>query len=235
MIAIDGPSGAGKTTAGRALAKRLGYVFLDTGAMYRALAFQALLQGVSMEEAEALASVGRRLRLEFPPEGGVLLDGEDVTAKIRTREVSQAASRISTHPAVRRVMVERQREFGQEGGIVMDGRDIGTVVFPDAEVKFYVDADPRSRAKRRGLELGSGEAELALIEKEIRERDSRDAGRADSPLVRAQDALYLDTTSLTPGETLDRMLEATKGWRTTRIRGRAPRARDAASRTRRRS
>jgi cytidylate kinase len=209
VIAIDGPSGAGKSTAGRALAKRLGYVFLDTGAMYRALACKALVGKVPLDQGEALASLARASKIEFVSEGReVLLDGTDVTAKIRSREVSTAASRVSVHPEVRREMVLRQREMGREGGIVLDGRDIGTAVFPDAEVKFYLDADPQHRAVRRQKELGGAEAELSTIEKEIRERDHADSTRPDSPLTKAPDALYLDTTHLTSEETLERMFAA---------------------------
>jgi cytidylate kinase len=207
VIAIDGPSGAGKSTVGRSLAERLGYVFLDTGAMYRALALKALTHRVPLDEARELASLARASRIGFVDRGrGVLLDGVDVTAPIRSREVSTAASRVSVHPEVRKEMVVRQREMGGEGGIVLDGRDIGTAVFPDADVKFYVDADPRDRALRRQRELGGTEAELPAIEREIRERDHADSTRPDSPLTKAPDAVSLDTTGLTPDETLERML-----------------------------
>jgi CMP/dCMP kinase len=208
VIAIDGPSGAGKSTAGRAVADRLGYVFLDTGAMYRALALAALRASVPLDDPAAVASLAARLRLDLRPGGAVILDGEDVTSALRTQEVGAAASRVSVHPPVRRHMVARQREMGQAGGVVMDGRDIGTAVFPDADVKFYVDAHPRQRATRRHEELAQrGQAaDLDTIEREIRERDHADSTRAESPLTRAPDAIHLDTTELGLDEVVRRML-----------------------------
>ena len=210
MVAIDGPSGAGKSTAGRAVAERLGYVFLDTGAMYRALALAALRENVALDDATAVATLAARLGLELRPGGAVILDGEDVTSALRTQEVGAAASRVSVHPPVRRHMVARQREMGQAGGVVMDGRDIGTAVFPDADVKFYVDAHPRQRATRRHEELAQrGQAsDLDTIEREIRERDHADSTRTESPLTRAPDAIHLDTTELGLDEVVRRMLAA---------------------------
>jgi CMP/dCMP kinase len=207
VVAIDGPSGAGKSTAGRALAERLGYSFLDTGAMYRALALRALRGGVPLDDEPRLAELARRLGIELPPGGGVRLDGEDVTAAIRTRDVSSAASQVSVHPLVRRELVGRQREMGRQGGVVLDGRDIGTAVFPDADVKFYLDADPRRRALRRQRELEEAgtSADVDAIEEEIRTRDRADTTRSDSPLTRAPDAIALDTTLLEPSEVVDRM------------------------------
>jgi len=225
VIAIDGPSGAGKSTAGRALATRLGYTFIDTGAMYRALALKAYRAGADPSDAAALAALLHDASIDLRDEGRrVLLDGEDVTEAIRTREASALASRVSVHPAVRREMVARQRALGEQGGVVLDGRDIGTAVFPDADVKFYIDADPRQRARRRQSELAAAgaHADLMAIEREIRERDHADATRADSPLVRADGAIELDTTAFTPEQVVERMLEAV-------------RSTDEASRTRRRS
>jgi len=210
VVAIDGPSGAGKSTAGRAVAERLGYVFLDTGAMYRALALAALRAGVALDDAAEVAGLATRLRLDLRPGGAVLLDGEDVTSALRTQDVGAAASRVSVHPPVRRHMVARQREMGQEGGVVMDGRDIGTAVFPDADVKFYVDAHPRQRATRRHEELSQRglASDLDTIEREIRQRDHADSTRAESPLTRAPDAIHLDTTELGLDEVVRRMLSA---------------------------
>jgi cytidylate kinase len=211
VIAIDGPSGAGKSTAGRALARQLGYTFLDTGAMYRALALKALREGVPLDAPEKLADLARRTRMDLDAGGEVVrLDGEDVTTAIRTREVSAAASRVSVHPPVRRLMVARQQELGRAGGVVLDGRDVGTVVFPDADVKFYVDADPRRRAERRHAELAAAgvDSDVAAIEREIRARDHADSTRPDSPLTRAPDAMYLDTTILGPAEVVQRMAAA---------------------------
>ena len=219
VIAIDGPSGAGKSTAGRLLAARLGYVFLDTGAMYRALALQALRRGVALGDGSALAALVRASVMELAPGGDVRLDGEDVTAAIRTREVSAAASRVSVHTEVRREMVARQHEMGKAGGVVMDGRDIGTAVFPDADVKFYVDADPAQRARRRHEELTAAgvASDLRAIEEETRERDRADSTRTDSPLTRAPDAIHVDTTGLPPETVVERMLEVVdarrRSWR----------------------
>ncbi|MFI5183769.1 MAG: (d)CMP kinase [Vicinamibacteria bacterium] len=211
VIAIDGPSGAGKSTAGRALAARLGYVFVDTGAMYRALAWKALRAHIPLEDGDALARLAHATRIDLMDGGrGVSIDGEDATAAIRTREVSAAASRVSVHPAVRREMVARQREMGERGGIVLDGRDIGTAVFPTADVKFYVDADPGRRARRRAQELGAAGSpfDLAAIERDIRDRDHADMTRRDSPLTRAPDAIHVDTTDLTPEQVVEGMLAA---------------------------
>jgi len=208
VIAIDGPSGAGKSTAGRALARRLGYLFLDTGAMYRALGLKALRAGVPLDAEAALAELARTTRIELAGSGDVVsLDGEDVSGAIRTREVSAAASRVSVHPSVRRVMVAHQQEMGRAGGVVLDGRDVGTVVFPHADVKFYVDADPRRRAERRHAELAAAgtASDVDAIEREIRARDHADSTRSDSPLTRAPGAVYLDTTGLAPEEVVQRM------------------------------
>jgi cytidylate kinase len=211
VVAIDGPSGAGKSTAGRALAERLGYTFVDTGAMYRALALKAIERGIDLDSESALAELARDTEIELVSGGRVVyLDGRDVTPAIRSREVSAASSRISTHPAVRRDMVARQRAMGRAGGIVLDGRDIGTAVFPDAEVKFYLDADPTRRAQRRHVEMAAAgtSADLNLVERDLRARDHADSTRRDSPLVRAEDAIYVDTTTLIPAEVVERMLAA---------------------------
>jgi cytidylate kinase len=211
VIAIDGPSGAGKSTAGRTLAARLGYVFIDTGAMYRALALKALRAGIPLDEGGRLADLARRTNIVLSEGGrGVSLDGDDVTSAIRTREVTAAASRVSAHGAVRREMVARQRQLGEAGGVILDGRDIGTAVFPDADVKFYVDADPARRAQRRAEELaatGTAAVDALAIEREIRQRDHADMTRSDSPLTRAPDAVSLDTTTLTPDQVVEKMLE----------------------------
>jgi cytidylate kinase len=211
VIAIDGPSGAGKSTAGRALAERLGYTFVDTGAMYRALALKAIEHKVDLTSEESLAALARETRIELVSGGrSVSLDGREVTSQIRSREVSVASSRISVHPGVRRDMVARQREMGRAGGIVLDGRDIGTAVFPDADVKFYLDADPTRRAQRRHVELAAAgsASDIHSVERDLRARDHADSTRQDSPLVRAEDAIYLDTTTLIPAEVVERMVAA---------------------------
>jgi cytidylate kinase len=217
VVALDGPSGAGKSSAGRELARRLGYLYIDTGAMYRALALKALRAGAPLDDEAALVPVAHESRIDLR-EGRVLLDSEDVSAAIRSREVSAAASRVSVHPAVRREMVARQREMGKAGGVVLDGRDIGTAVFPDAEVKIYVDADTAVRARRRHAELEAAgeEADLAAIEREVRERDWNDSHRADSPLTRAPDAVLIDTTGLGFEEVVARMLEVVERVRAAR-------------------
>jgi cytidylate kinase len=213
VIAIDGPSGAGKSSVGRALAERLGYTFVDTGAMYRALALKAARSGVDPDDGEALARLLHGASIELRDGGRrVWLDGEDVSDSIRTREASALASRVSVHSAVRREMVARQRALGADGGVVLDGRDIGTAVFPDADVKFYVDADASRRAERRAAELrAAGQpVDLDAILREIRERDHADMTRADSPLTRAPAAIVLDTTALAPGQVVEKMLEAVR-------------------------
>jgi cytidylate kinase len=207
VIAIDGPSGAGKSSVGRRLAQQLGYVFLDTGAMYRALALKALRGGVSLDSGAELAELLDATRIELEP-AAVRLDGEDVSAAIRAPQISVGASRVSVHSEVRRRMVAQQRAMARAGGVVMDGRDIGTRVFPDADLKLYVDAHPRRRAERRCQELraAGNPADLDQVEREVRERDHADATRADSPLLRAQDAVLVDTTDLGPDEVLTVLL-----------------------------
>jgi len=213
VVAIDGPSGAGKSTAGRALADRLGYTYIDTGAMYRALALKASRAGVSLDSEEALAALCRASSIQLTDGGRrVLLDAHDVTADIRSREISRASSLVSVHPGVRVEMVARQREMGKDGGVVLDGRDIGTAVFPDAEVKFFLDANPGERAQRRLGELRAAGNDVSFdaVEQEVRERDYTDSHRAESPLVRAWDAIALDSTKLGPEEVVERMLAAVR-------------------------
>ncbi|PTL36520.1 cytidylate kinase [Candidatus Methylomirabilis limnetica] len=212
IIAVDGPVGAGKSTAARLLAKRLGYRYIDSGAMYRALAWKALQAGLDLDDEQclrrlvdetciALESVGDRER--------ILVDGEDVSGHIRKREVEQASSRISTHPDVRCVMVAHQRRMAVHGGIVMDGRDIGTVVFPDADVKFYLTARLEVRANRRHLELQAVDNTRGVEElvEEITARDARDMGRHASPLRKADEAVTIDTSDLRASEVIDAMEE----------------------------
>jgi cytidylate kinase len=197
-IAIDGPAGVGKSTLSRRIAAKLGYLYIDTGAMYRAVALWALRTNVALSDMHRLEQLADAARIEFPPDDGVvLLNDEDVTEAIRTPEVSQAASEVSLVPAVRRALVRKQREIGGQVSVVMEGRDIGTVVFPDATVKIFLDALPEERATRRASEVA---LPADLVEQQIRERDQRDRGRAESPLVQAPDAVYVDTTGLTIDE-----------------------------------
>ena len=204
IVAIDGPAGAGKSTIARRVAARLGFTYIDTGAMYRAVALWALRQSVDpsdMHRLEQLA-LAADIALESAT-AKVFLNGEDVTDVIRTPQVSDAASRVSAIPAVRRALVEKQRVMGAEGNVVMEGRDIGTVVFPQANVKIFLDANPGKRVERRQTQSGGAAAEIAG---EIAERDRRDTTRPDSPLVQAPDAMYLDTTSLTVEEVEEAVL-----------------------------
>jgi CMP/dCMP kinase len=207
VVAVDGPAGAGKSTASRALAERLGYAYVDTGAMYRAVGMIAHRRGVALDDDEALARLVGSLRFEPRDGGGLAVDGTDVSAEIRRAEAGELASRVSTRPVVRERLVALQRALGAEGGVVMEGRDIGTVVFPNAEVKLYLTADPAERARRRAVELrGRGESvdEVALA-REIAARDERDSARSHSPLRPAADALRLDTTGLTLEQVVARM------------------------------
>ena len=210
-IAIDGPAGAGKSTVAQCLAKALGYINLETGAMYRALGLKALEQGVPLESEPALLELAEQTRIELEPTTNgnrILLDGKDVSRSIRQANVSDAASRLSVHPAVRRWMVERQREMGAGGGVVMEGRDIGTAVFPRAEVKIFLEASPEVRAERRLLQDGHAPdaAAIQAMAEQIRERDQRDRTRAASPLVPAPDAVTIDSSSLPIDDVIDRIL-----------------------------
>ncbi len=212
VIAIDGPSGAGKSTIGRALAQALSYTYLDTGAMYRAVAVRALEKGIAIDDEVALAAAASTARITFDETGErVLLDGLDVTDEIRTREATKMASAVAKIGAVRRELVRQQQELGRDGGVVLDGRDIGSVVFPNAEVKFYLDAAPEKRAKRRFDESQGQEASYEAILEDIRARDHQDMTREDSPLVRTEDAVYLDTTEMTPEEVTAHLLSVARG------------------------
>jgi cytidylate kinase len=210
IIAIDGPAGAGKSTIASRLARKLGYVNLESGAMYRALALKAIEWDISFDDETALAGLAEKSRIKIEPTLGgnrVLLDGRDVTQRVRETDVSQAASRVSVHPEVREWMVERQRELGAAGGVVMEGRDIGTEVFPDADIKIFLDADPVIREKRRIQQEHSRGASAESMATELRERDRRDRTRATSPLEPAPDATILDSTSLSEDEVMKRVEE----------------------------
>jgi cytidylate kinase len=198
IIAIDGPAGAGKSTIARSLAHKLGFTYIDTGAMYRAVALWALRVGVDLDDLHRLEQLAKEARIEFVAgEATVHLNGEDVTAAIREPRVSDAASQVSMAPGVRRAMRNEQRRIGSLQPVVMEGRDIGTVVFPEAQVKIYLDAAPEVRAERRAAETGGPLSEIA---RDLAERDHRDRTRAEAPLTQAPDAEYLDTTGLSPAE-----------------------------------
>ena len=199
VVAIDGPAGSGKSTVAKRVAEALGFLYIDTGAMYRAVGWRALADGVALDDAPRLERLAREARIELqssPPR--VWLNGREVTAAIRSPEVSDAASRVSAIPGVRRALVEKQRQMAAERSVVMEGRDIGSVVFPQAEVKIFLDADPAVRAERRLRDLRArGETpSLAEMVRELEQRDRRDRTRADSPLVQAPDAIHVDTTRL---------------------------------------
>ncbi len=210
IVAVDGPSGAGKSTVSRIVAERLGLTYIDTGAMYRAVALKSRNEGIDPGDAEALGKIAREASISFrrvKGENRTFLDGRDVSEEIRSPGISMLTSRISTVPEVRKALVELQRRMGEKGGIIMDGRDIGTVVFPDADFKFYLDASIEVRGKRRHLELKGDEAEgVERTVRELAERDRVDSHRKEAPLRRAEDAIYIDTSHLGIDEVVDRMV-----------------------------
>jgi CMP/dCMP kinase len=212
-IAIDGPAGSGKSSVARRVAQMLGYLYLDSGAMYRAVALKALQRNVSLGDERELGSLARETRIELKPptpeqeaagaKNRVFLDGKEVTAEIRTAEVAQAASRLATIAGVREVLVAEQQRAGAGGGVVMEGRDIGTVVFPCADLKIFLDASPQVRAERRWKEHQEkgDRSTLPEVLEEVRERDKRDRERKVSPLLRAADAVLVDNTAMDAEET----------------------------------
>jgi CMP/dCMP kinase len=216
VIAIDGPVGAGKSTVAAAVARRLGFMHVDTGALYRCLAVKAAAGGVGFDDGPGLAKLAAGLEAHFetvedgPPR--VFMGGREVTAEIRAPKVSDAASRVSSKPEVRAAIVDLQRGFAREKNIVMEGRDIGTVIFPDAEVKIFLTADLKTRTERRAkdLEAAGIKADRAGLAKEIEERDRRDATRKTAPLKKAEDAVEVDTTGMSFKQTVDRLVDTAK-------------------------
>ena len=208
MVAIDGPAGAGKSTIAKGLAGRLGFTYIDTGAMYRAVALWALRCAVAWDDMHRMEQLALASEIELAP-GRISLNGEDVTEAIRTAEVSSGASKVAVIPGVRRAMVAKQRDIGQHASVVMEGRDIGTVVFPDADVKVFLDADPLERVRRRLKEVQAkgGEVSESHLAAEMKERDQRDSTRADAPLAQAPDAVYLDSTGLSIEEVEEAILK----------------------------
>jgi cytidylate kinase len=208
IVAVDGPSGAGKGTVAHATALALGYTHIDTGAMYRAVAWRALDAGVPLEAGERVAEVATAAT--FALDGGrTMIDGHDVTEAIRTPAIDMAATAVARLAAVRAVLVERQREMGRGGGVVMEGRDIGTVVFPAAEVKVYLDASPEERARRRAADpahSSGGMNDVAHVAEGLAIRDKSDSSRSVSPLTKAADAVYIDTTGLAIEDVVARVL-----------------------------
>lgn len=216
VVTIDGPAASGKSTTARTVAKRIGYKYLDTGAMYRAIGLKALRTGADVKDEAAMAELARETEVDVTMLASgtrILLDGADVTDELRSPDVSAAASAVAALGPVRERMVEIQRAVGAEGGIVAEGRDIGSVVFPEAEVKIYLDADLTTRAERRKRELnGKGtEVELGKVERDIRSRDKTDSNRRHSPLVVPEGAVIVDTTQLTIEEQIEEVLREVRG------------------------
>lgn len=211
VVTIDGPAGAGKTTVSRALADRMAYRYIDTGALYRAVALAAVRKGILETDDEALGMLCRGLELTYiQTDKGLRLlsNGEDVTDRLRTPEITMLASAVSARPVVRRYLLEEIRAMGRQKGIVIEGRDMGTVVFPDAEVKFYLDATEKVRAHRRFLELQNTIGlSLEQVEKELRRRDTNDSTRSEAPLMPAVDAIRIDSTDREVGEVVGVMLD----------------------------
>lgn len=212
IVTVDGPSGAGKGTLCYALAEKLGFALLDSGAIYRVLALAALKSAVDLDDESGLAELARGLDVRFLPVDGavrVLLGGEDVSASIRTQAVAEAASRVAVFPAVRAALLQLQREFAQDSGLIADGRDMGTVVFPAAAAKLFLDASVEARAKRRYKQLQSQgiDGNFAQILAEVKARDERDRNRAVAPLKPAEDALVLDSTALSIDEVVKQALD----------------------------
>jgi len=208
VVAIDGPAGAGKSTIAKRVAARLGFTYIDSGAMYRAVALWALRQKVDAGDMHRMEQLAMAAEIELEP-GRIRLNGEDVTDAIRTPEVSGGASKVAVIPGVRRALVAKQRAMGERASVVMEGRDIGTVVFPGADVKIFLDADPRERVRRRLEDVRTSGEEIpeSALAAQMKERDQRDSTRADGPLAQAPDAAYLDTTSLTVEEVEEAILK----------------------------
>jgi cytidylate kinase len=208
VVAIDGPAGAGKSTIAKRVAARLGFTYIDSGAMYRAVALWALRQKVDAGDMHRMEQLAIAAEIELLP-GRIRLNGEDVTDAIRTPEVSAGASKVAVIPGVRRALVAKQRAMGERSSVVMEGRDIGTVVFPHADVKVFLDADPRERVRRRLGDVRAAGEEIpeTALAAQMQERDQRDSTRADGPLAQAPDAAYLDSTSLTVEEVEEAILK----------------------------
>ncbi len=212
IVTIDGPSAAGKSSVARLLAGRLGFLYLDTGALYRAIGWKALKEGISIEDKKGIERICKEIHIDVKKMGDefrIMVDHMDITEEIRGPEVSRMASEISAFPAVRKGLLKLQQDIGRKGNVVIEGRDTGTVVFPDADIKFYLDADIKVRGERRWKELRSGgfDVDLNLTVREIEERDRKDKTRAIAPLMVPSDAIFIDNTDKTLSEVADQMLK----------------------------
>lgn len=209
VIAIDGPAGAGKTTAARGLAERLSFVYLDTGATFRAVALKGTRADLDLNDGPSIEALAREADIRFSGERleRILLDGEDVSEAIRGADMARGSAAVAVHPGVRARLVELWREIACRGGIVIEGRDIGTVVFPDADIKFFIDAEPEARARRRfGERQGKESTSFEQVVRDLAARDEKDRNREHSPLLRADDAILIDTTTLSADQTVDRLV-----------------------------
>lgn len=210
IVAIDGPAGSGKSTVAKEVAKRCGYIYIDTGAMYRAVAWKSIVEGIPVEDAEAIAALARRMRIHFERNEiqRIIADGTDVSEVIRTPEVTRLSSPVSAIPGVRTRLVEIQREMGQGGGVAMEGRDIGTVVFPDAEVKVFLTATDEERARRRAREMEAKglKVDSEQVARDMKERDTRDSSREHAPLRQAEDAVLVNTDGMSIEEVVQEVI-----------------------------
>ena len=221
VIAVDGPSGAGKGTVARAAARALGYRHVDTGAMYRAVAWEAVRRHLRLDAHDEAARIAAEAAIEMD-EGRIRINGHDVTAGIRTPDIDKAAAIVARIPAVRDVLVDRQRVIGRNGGVVMDGCDIGTVVFPSADVKIYLDASPAERARRRATDaahIGGTQTDVAHVAEDLAARDKSDSTRSIAPLAQAADATYIDTTDMPVEEVVARVLALVRDKAGSRVPG----------------
>ena len=214
-IAIDGPAASGKSTTAREVARRLGYIYIDSGAMYRAVTLKALRENIAVDDGVRVADLAKQLELKFAPNDNntiIYMDGEDVSDKIRTPEIDQNISPVAANPAVRLIMVQKQHSIGKEGGIVMDGRDIGTVVFPNADLKIFMSATVQERAVRRKKEQEQKGVKINLdkVVSDIEYRDQQDQSRNHGPLLKAEDAVEIDTTLLSIEQQIQKILELAK-------------------------